>query len=86
MQIANYMPWLKCGSTGKKLDSASLKLKVAVRCGDPKLLVDAMKSYLGAKDLNTRDYALEGFEFFGSTKWKIDLPLIAYVIHINMTK
>ena len=45
MQIANYRSWLRVGSTGKGLDFASLKLKAAARCGDPKLLVDAMKSY-----------------------------------------
>ena len=50
-----------------------LELKVAARCGHPKLLADAMKSYPGLQDLNTRDCALEGFELFGSTKWKLDL-------------
>ena len=33
-----------------------------------------MRSYLGAEDLNIRDCALEGFELFGSTKRKLDLP------------
>jgi hypothetical protein len=74
MQIANYRSWLRGGSTGKGLDSASLKLKAVARCGDPKLLADAMKSYLGAEDLNRRDCALEGSELFGSTKQKLDLP------------
>ena len=49
MQIANYRSWLRGGSTGKGPDFASLKLKVAARCGDPKLLADAMKSYRGWK-------------------------------------
>jgi len=44
MQIANYRSSLRGGSTGKGLDSASLKLKAPARCGDPKLLADAMKS------------------------------------------
>jgi hypothetical protein len=74
MQFANYRTWLKGGSDGKGLDSASLKLKAAARCGDPKMLVDAMKSYPGAEDVNTRDCALEGSEFFGSTKRKLNLP------------
>jgi hypothetical protein len=33
-----------------------------------------MKSFLRAKDLNTRSYALEGSEIFGSSKRKLDLP------------
>ena len=53
----------------------SLKLKVVAMCGDPKLLADVIKSYPGVEDLNTRDCALEGFELFGSTKRKPDLPL-----------
>ena len=74
MQIANYQAWLKGGLDGKGLDFASLKLKIAARCGDPKILVDAMKSYLGAEGANTRACALEGSELFGSTKRKLNLP------------
>jgi hypothetical protein len=74
MQIANYRSWLRGGSTGKGLDYVSLKLKAAARYGDPKLLADAMKSYLGAEDLNRRDCVLEGSELFGFTKRKLDLP------------
>lgn len=66
MQITNYT----CNCS----NSMSLKPKDVARCGDPNLLVDAMKSYLGAKDVNTRDCALEGFKLFGSTKRKLDLP------------
>ena len=47
MHIANYRSWLKGGSTGKGLDFASLKLKADAMCGDPKLLANAMKSYMG---------------------------------------
>ena len=68
MQIANYKSWLKGGFTGKGLDFASLKLKVDARIRDPKLLANAMKSYSGLEDLNTKDCALEGSELFGSTK------------------
>ena len=64
---------MRGGSTGKGHDSTSLKLKVAAMCGDPKLLADAMKSYPGLEDLNTRDCALEGSELFRSTKQKFDL-------------
>lgn len=74
MHIANYRLWLKGGSIGKGPNSTSLKLKVVARFGDPKLMVDAMKSYLGVKVLNTWDCALEGLEFFGSTKYKLELP------------
>ena len=75
MQIANYRSWLKGGSLGNGQDQASLKLKVVAHTGNPKLLAKAMGSYPGAKDLNTRNCALEGFELFGSTKRKLDLPL-----------
>ena len=76
MHIANYRSWLKWDSTDKGHYSASLKLKAAAKCGDPKLLADAMKSYPGIiEDLNTRECALEGSKLFGSTKRKFDLPL-----------
>lgn len=74
MQIINYQTWLKRRPDGKGRDLASLKLKVTARCGDPEMLVDAMKSYPGAEDVNTRDCALEGSKLFGSTKRKFNLP------------
>lgn len=74
MHIANYRSWLRGGPIGKGLDHASLKLKVASKCGDPKVSTNAMKAYPGAIDLNTKDCALEGFEFFESTKSKLNLP------------
>ena len=45
MQIRKYRSWLKGGSFGKDLDSPSLKLKVVAKCGDPKVLVEAMKAF-----------------------------------------
>jgi hypothetical protein len=51
MQIGNYKLWLIGGSTRKGTNFMSLKLKVGAKCGDPKLLADAMKSYLGEEDL-----------------------------------
>lgn len=54
MQIPNYKLWLKGGSIGKDPDSTSLKLKVVVRCGDPKILIDAMKYFLGHKFLTLK--------------------------------
>ena len=74
VHIANYWSWLKGGSSGKGPDQPSLKLKAAAHIGDPKLLAEAMRSYHGAKGLNTRDCALEGSELFGSTNRKLDLP------------
>lgn len=74
IQIANSRSWLKEGSIGKGLDSPSLKLKIASRCGDPKILVDGMKFFHGAKDLMSRYCGLKGLELFGSTKRKLDLP------------
>lgn len=44
MQIKNYKSWLKGGSFGEGLNSTSLKLKVVAKCGDPKVLVETMKS------------------------------------------
>ena len=51
-----------------------LQIKIVVRCGDPKILADAMKHFPRSEYLNTRNCALEGSEVFGSTKWKLDLP------------
>ena len=62
------------GSDGKGPYSTSLKLKAAARYRDPKMLADVMKSYPGAKNVNTRDCLLEGSELFGSTKRKRNLP------------
>ena len=73
IQIINYRTWLRRGLDNKDLDSASLKVKVIVRCKDPKMLADAMKSYLGAESAKTRDCALEGFELSRSTKQKFNL-------------
>ena len=47
---------------------ASLKLKIDANCGDPKLLVNAMKSCLRVEDLNTNDC------FFWRTLSYMDLP------------
>jgi hypothetical protein len=57
MQIAT---WLKGGYDGKNIDSTSFKFKTAAKCRDPKMLVDAMKSYPWTEDVNTRDCTLEG--------------------------
>jgi hypothetical protein len=65
---------VKRGFDGKGHDLASLKLKTTARCENPKMLADAMKSYPGAEDVNTRDCTLEGLELFGSTKRKLNLP------------
>lgn len=69
-----HIAWLRGGYTSEGLDSTSLKMNVVVKCGDPKLLVDAMKSYAWVQDLNTKDCTLEMFEHFGSTKHKFILP------------
>jgi hypothetical protein len=63
-----------------------LKLKAAAHAGDPKLLAEAMRSYPGAEDLNTRNCSLEGFELFGSTKRKLDNHLDLSMILIVLTK
>ena len=46
----------------------SLKLKVAARNGDPKLHVEAMRSYLRVEVLKIGNCALDGFELFESTR------------------
>ena len=74
LHVANYRSRLKGGPIGKGLDHDSLKLKVASKCGDPKVSANAMKAYPRAIDLNTKDCVVEGFEFFGSTKCKLNLP------------
>ena len=66
MHNANYRLWLRGGSTGKGLHFISLKLEAVARCGHMKVLANAMKSYPGADNLNTRDCALEWSKLFGS--------------------
>ena len=44
-QNVNYMLWLKVGYTSTHPNSTSLSLNVATKCGDPKLVVDGIKSY-----------------------------------------
>lgn len=74
MHISNYKAWLKRGFNGKGPNLASLKLKVVVMWDDPKILADTTESYLGAKDVNPADYAMEESKLVGSTKQKLDLP------------
>lgn len=45
MQIANYLLWIKGGSTSKGPCLLSSRLKIVGRCGDPKLFADARKFY-----------------------------------------
>jgi hypothetical protein len=47
MQITTYQALLKRDFDGKGLDSTFLKLKTVARCGNQKLLANAMKSYIG---------------------------------------
>lgn len=58
---------------GERSNQASLKLKATTYTNDPKLFAKVIRSYPNTKDLNTMNYALEGFELFGSTKWTLDL-------------
>lgn len=70
----NYQASLKGGSNGKGLDPMSLKLRTTPVCGDPNVLIDAIKSYPGAEDVNIRDCALKGSKLFGSNKQKLNMP------------
>ena len=74
MQISNFILWLKGGPTGEGNDSASLEIEGSYHVWRSKSLVDAMKSYPRAKDLNPRGCALKGSELFGFTKHKLNLP------------
>ena len=74
MQITNYCTWLKGDSLGKRPYQTSSNLKAAMHTNDPKLLVEAMRSYPVVKDLNRRNCALEIFKSLGSTKRKLDIP------------
>lgn len=47
----NYRLWLKGNSIDNGPNSTTLKLKIVARCGDPKLLVDVMKTCLGVEDV-----------------------------------
>ena len=70
----DYKASLKGGSNGKSLDLVSLKLTTALACGDPKVLIDAIKSYPEAEDVNIRDCALKGSKLFGPNKRKLNMP------------
>ena len=72
---ANYRSWLKGVSTSKGHDSISLKPKAIAKCGYPRSMAKAIKSYLGVEDLNTKDCALEGTKLFSSTNFP---PSIKY--------
>lgn len=74
MQITNYRAWLKGGKGGTGPSSTALKLKAAMRSGDPNLLAEVMKTIPGAEDLPLMNSGLEGAEIFGSTKRKLNLP------------
>ena len=77
---------MRGGSIGKGLDSTSLKLKVAARCGDLKLLAKAMKSYPGAEDLNTRDCALKGLSCLDPPNGSLIYHRTRIATHVDLTK
>ena len=60
--------WKEGFKGGKGSDKAELRLRHAQRSGDPKLIAEAVKSYLGAEDLLTKKRGLEGAEIFGSPR------------------
>lgn len=55
-------------------------------CDDPKMLVNAMKSYLGLEDVNTMDFALEKSELVGSTKQNSTCHRVLIATFINLIK
>ena len=74
MEITQYRRYLKGGRGGKGLDKAELRLRQVQRSLDPEMIAEAMKAYLGAGDVLTKEKGLEGVEIFGSMKRKLDLP------------
>lgn len=68
------------------MDPTILKLKVVMRCGDLKVLMEAVKSCPRAEDLNSIDCALESSKLFGSTEGNLDLPLGVDCNSHRMTK
>jgi hypothetical protein len=73
--MTNYRAYLKGKSSGTGPSKQELKLRAARRSGDPKKIVEALSQLLGVEVATTRILHLEGKEIFGSTKWKLDLPL-----------
>jgi hypothetical protein len=74
MQMTNYRAYLKGKASGTGPLKQEIKLKAARRSGDPKKIEEALGQLPGVEVATTRIPHLEGEEFFGSTKRKLDLP------------
>ena len=72
MQIANSHSWIRGGSSSKGPNQANLKLKVATH-QNPKLFAEAMKSYVGAQEMNTKDCAWRDINCLDQQPKKIEL-------------
>lgn len=73
MQISNSKLWLQGKSIGNGPNSTSMNVRLEPGLGIPNFVQMPLRSYLGAKDLKTKDCALKGLELFGCTKWKLNL-------------
>jgi len=75
MQMTNYRAYLRGHAHGSGPSMNELKLRAATRSRDPKKIVEALNTLLGAEGLENRLPYLEGEEIFGSTKKKLDVPI-----------
>jgi hypothetical protein len=75
MQMTNYRAYLKGKSSGTGPSRQELKLNATRRSGDPKKIAKVLSQFPGVEVATTQFPHLESEEIFGSTKWKLDLPL-----------
>jgi len=75
MQMTNYRAFLRGHTSRFGPSKGELKLRAARQSGDPKKLAEALNSLPRAEGLKSRVPHLEGEEIFGSTKWKLDIPI-----------
>ena len=73
--MTNYRAYLKGYASGSGPSKGELRLRAARRSGDPKKIAEALNSLPGAEGVGSRIPHFEGEETFGSTKWKLDVPI-----------
>jgi hypothetical protein len=86
MQCTNYYAYLKGDRSGTGPGKEELRLRAAQRSGDAKRIVATLEHMPGAEHWCTRKPQLKGGEGFGTTKHKLDMPLVLIKIHIDPTR